>query len=417
MWSERTAIVAEHVSKTYTVFEQPLDRLRQYLSGNRKKYGKDFHALSDISFELRKGHVLGLVGNNGAGKSTLLQLVCQTLKPSSGSLKVNGRVAALLELGAGFNPEFSGRENIFLNAAVLGLSQAETAQRYDSIVEFSGVGDFIEQPVKTYSSGMYVRLAFAIATSVDPDVLIIDEALSVGDGAFARKSFDRIMALKNGGATILFCSHSMYHIEAICDQAMWLERGRMMMLGSPQDVTKAYSAQSAAPASSEVKPELLVAQPDLVLQPTHGRLLQVTVSADGVAGRSLKLRAGVSELSVFANFQFDPDLPVPSIAFGIETLAGVAISSGSTFFDHREPTVLGAGRGEVRLRFPQFNLMRGKYRLTIFLACEKTLHLYDQALYCAELEVVHGGIEQGVCFMPHAWNDGPVVTVPEALPL
>jgi len=262
-----------------------------------------------------------------------------------------------------------------------------------------------------------VRLAFAIATSVDPDVLIIDEALSVGDGAFARKSFDRIMALKNGGATILFCSHSMYHIEAICDQAIWLERGRMMMLGSPQDVTKAYSAQSAALAVSDTKIEPLTAQPDLALPPTQGRLLKVTVSADGVEGRVLKLKAGASELNVFADFQFDPVLPVPSIAFGIETLSGVAISSGSTFFDHLEPTILGTGRGEVNLRFPRFTLMRGKYRLTVFLACEKTLHVYDQALYCAELEVVHEGIEQGVCFMPHAWNDGLVVTVPEALPL
>ena len=193
MSSERPAIRAVGLGKTFAVYERPLDRLWQLLAGHRRQYGKRFPALADISFVLPKGQVLGLVGDNGAGKSTLLQLICKTLTPSTGQLEVHGRVAALLELGAGFNPDFSGRENIYLNAAVLGLTQSEIDQRYAGIVEFSGVADFIEQPVKTYSSGMYMRLAFSIATCVDPDILVIDEALSVGDGAFARKSFDRIM--------------------------------------------------------------------------------------------------------------------------------------------------------------------------------------------------------------------------------
>lgn len=417
MWSEPPVVLAENLSKTYLVFARPLDRLKQALLGGKRHYGRAFHALSDVSFSLRRGQVLGLIGNNGAGKSTLLQLICQTLKPSSGKLQVIGRVAALLELGAGFNPEFTGRENIFLNAAVLGLSHDEITQRYDSIVEFSGVGDFIDQPVKTYSSGMYIRLAFSIATSVDPDILIIDEALSVGDGAFARKSFDRIMALKNGGATILFCSHSMYHIEAICDQAIWLERGSVVMQGTPHEVTKAYTAQAFAPPDSPAKIEPLTNSITPVLPQGQGRLLKVSVSADGVTSRELRLKAGVSELCVSTQFEFDPALPVPTIAFCIDTDAGANVSSGSTLFDSVQPKLLAPSKGEVTLRFPKVNLMRGRYRLTIFLACEKTLHAYDQALYCAELEVVHGGVEQGVCFLPHAWNDGAVVTVPEELPL
>jgi len=409
MWSERPAIVAKNLSKTYMVFEKPLDRLKQYIYGHKTQYGRSFHALADVSFILRKGQVLGLVGNNGAGKSTLLQLVCQTLKPTDGTLEVHGRVAALLELGAGFNPEFTGRENIYLNASILGLSQDEITERFDSIVHFSGISEFIEQPVKTYSSGMFVRLAFSIATSVDPDILIIDEALSVGDGAFARKSFDRIMALKDKGVTILFCSHSMFHIEAICDQAMWLERGRVVMLSTPQEVTKAYGAQMVPPTLS---PENAVAPTMPTVQPGQGRFIKVVVSADGVVGKVLTLKAGVSELSVFVQFQFDPALLLPSVAFGIETVAGMAISSGSTFFDAVKPRFIGPGLGEAHLRFPGFSLMRGRYRLTVFLGCEKSLFAYDQALYCAELEVVHDGIEQGVCFLPHAWSDGPVVTVP-----
>ncbi len=401
------AVAARGLGKTYMVFDRPLDRLRQALAGNKRQYGRPFEALVDISFDLQRGKVLGLVGNNGAGKSTLLQLVCQTLKPSSGNLTVRGRVAALLELGAGFNPDFSGRENIFLNAAVLGLTTQEIEQRYDDIVAFSGVGDFIEQPVKTYSSGMYIRLAFSIATSVDADILIIDEALSVGDGAFARKSFDRIMALRDGGATILFCSHSMYHIEAICDQALWLDRGRMVMLGTPQEVTRAYGGQTApvpAPAQHlQQVPPMLAGQ---------ARFVSVEVSVDDEApGKVLQLYSGKSALQVQLSFEFDPELALPSVAFGLETLAGALVSSGSTLFDGVEPLRTGPSSGQLRLCFPGTVLMHGTYRLSLFLACERTLHVYDHALYCAEIEVVHAGTEQGVCFLPRAWNGGAAITV------
>ena len=241
MSSDQIAVRADRLCKTYGIYDRPLDRLLQLFASKGQTYGRKFEALADISFTVPTGKVLGLVGRNGAGKSTLLQVLCKTLQPTSGALEVNGRIAALLELGSGFNPEFTGRENVYLNASVLGLKKEEIDQRFDEIVEFSGLKDFIDQPVKTYSSGMYVRLAFSIATSVEPDILVIDEALSVGDGAFARKSFDRIMDLKSRGATILFCSHSMYHIEAICDQAIWLEKGRMVMLDSPEKVARAYS--------------------------------------------------------------------------------------------------------------------------------------------------------------------------------
>jgi lipopolysaccharide transport system ATP-binding protein len=409
---EQFAIRAEGLSKTFAVYERPLDRLLQLLVGASRQYGKRFTALSDISFSLPKGQVLGLVGDNGAGKSTLLQLICKTLTPTSGKLEVHGRVAALLELGAGFNPDFSGRENIYLNAAVLGLTQAEIEARYASIVEFSGVGEFIEQPVKTYSSGMYMRLAFSIATCVDPDILVIDEALSVGDGAFARKSFDRIMALRDKGATILFCSHSMYHIDAICDQAIWLESGKIKMLGSPGDVTRAYSAQLAASEDASSVPFSNLSGQDLPpISSGNARLLAIDASVDGVSGRFLKLRARTSTLRVDVTFQCDPALPSPSVAFGLETISGALVSSSSTVFDSSPVEVSENGKGHTCLVFPQMPLMRGKYRLTIFLGCERSIHLYDHAQYCVELDVTHEGLEQGIVFLPHAWGDTPVVSV------
>lgn len=403
MSCESIAIRAEGLGKTYQIFERPIDRLKQLLMGGRRQYGRQFAALSDVSFSLPRGQVLGIVGNNGAGKSTLLQLLCKTLTPTAGTLEVNGRIAALLELGAGFNPEFSGRENVYLNGAVLGLTSAEIDARYADIVEFSGIGEFIEQPVKTYSSGMYVRLAFAIATSVDPDILIIDEALSVGDGAFARKSFDRIMALRERGATILFCSHSMYQIEAICDKAIWLEHGRVRLLDSPEVVTRAYAASGNAtnPTATRTTAETTAAV----------RLLEVKVTAEGQTGTEFVLHAGKSNLRVETRFSYDPALPLPSIAYGIETEGGVAVSSGSTVFDNQKPNLNDDGTASICLLFPQIPLMRGRYRLSIFLACEQALHAYDQALYCAMLTVAHSGMEQGVCFLPHIWNDEKTIVV------
>lgn len=407
------ALRATALSKTYALYDRPIDRLLQSLWCGRRQYGRRFAALAEVSFSLPRGAVLGIVGKNGAGKSTLLQIVCGTVSPTSGTIESRGRVAALLELGAGFNPEFTGHENIVMNATMMGLSENEIGQRFDEIVAFSGIGAFIEQPVKTYSSGMTVRLAFAIATCVDPDILIIDEALSVGDGAFARRSFDRIIALRERGTTILFCSHSMYHIEAICDQALWLEQGRMMLLDSPERVTRAYNASLTAAATG--LPVAAQAAPNPAGSGTGGtRLLEVAVMADGVTGRRLVLRAGRSDLAVTVRFQADPQLPPPAVAFGLETLAGVAVSSGSTHLDGVTPIIDAEGRCTVRLDFPHLPLMRGTFRLAVFLMCERGLHVYDHAIYCADLEVMHDDPAQGVCFLPHAWQIGSIENADKA---
>ena len=255
------AIVVDDLTKVFPIFKRPTDRLLQMLSMGRKRYYQTFVALNRVSMTIGRGETVGIVGRNGSGKSTLLQIIAGLLQPTGGQVSVSGRAAALLELGAGFNPEFSGRENIYLNASILGLSQAEIDARYDDIVAFSGLGEFIDRPVVTYSSGMYVRLAFSIAASVDPDILIVDEALAVGDEGFQRKCLARIEALKERGTTILFVSHAMGMITQLCDRAVLMDRGEVLVAGEPKLVASNYYRLTHAPADDRerVRAEILTA--------------------------------------------------------------------------------------------------------------------------------------------------------------
>ena len=257
MSSDDIAISVSGLSKRYEIYATPRDRLKQFMlprlqgfvGGERKQYFDEFWALQNISFEVRKGETVGIIGCNGSGKSTLLQMICGTLTPTHGGIQINGRIAALLELGSGFNPEFSGRENVYMNCAVLGLSRDEIDERFDSIAEFADIGVFIEQPVRTYSSGMSVRLAFAVAINVEPDILIVDEALSVGDELFQRKCFSRIEAIRASGSTILFVSHSATHIIELCDRAILLDAGEKLASGLPKKIVSNY--QKLMHASAE----------------------------------------------------------------------------------------------------------------------------------------------------------------------
>ena len=258
------AIRVSNLSKCYQIYDNPRDRLKQFvvpklyraMPGLRKLplthhsrlytpqsdpvFYKEFWALKDVTFEIKKGETVGIIGRNGSGKSTLLQLICGTLNQTSGQVESNGRIAALLELGSGFNPEFTGRENVYMNAAVLGVKKETIQSRFDEIAEFADIGDFIERPVKTYSSGMVVRLAFAVSICVDPDILVIDEALAVGDIAFQRKCFSHIEQFRKRGGTILFCSHSAQDIIQLCDQAVLIDQGEMLIKGLPKPTTSLY---------------------------------------------------------------------------------------------------------------------------------------------------------------------------------
>ncbi|MCP4828690.1 MAG: ABC transporter ATP-binding protein, partial [Proteobacteria bacterium] len=236
MSSNTPAIAVEALYKAYDLYQSPAHRFLGLLRGSRNTVKECFTAISDVSFTVNKGEVVGIVGRNGCGKSTLLQLITGILKPTNGLVTLHGRVSAILELGAGFNPDATGRENIFINGAILGLSADAIEDRIASVIDFADIGAFLDRPVKLYSSGMYVRLAFAIAISIEPDILIIDEALSVGDAAFQRKCFTRIENLKKSGTTILFVSHSETTVVELCDRAILLNEGEKICEGKPKFV-------------------------------------------------------------------------------------------------------------------------------------------------------------------------------------
>lgn len=265
-----TALRVENVSKQYRIYEHPGDRLKESLTRGRWKRHREFWALRDVSFELKAGTTTGIIGPNGSGKSTLLQIITGTLEPTHGHVYHTGRVAALLELGAGFNPEFTGLENIYLNAALMGFSKSEIEERLPEIKRFAEIGDFLGQPVKTYSSGMYIRLAFAIAVSADPEILIVDEALSVGDAVFQHRCLRRIKQMQENGATILFVSHDPHSVRALCSRAILLNGGRMEVDGDPTDVLNRYrelimSREAAYKASIPAVPEVDEYEEDITL--------------------------------------------------------------------------------------------------------------------------------------------------------
>lgn len=233
-------IKAENVSKIYKLYDKPIDRLKESINPFRKNYHRDFYALNDVSFEVEKGETLGIIGKNGSGKSTLLQIITGVLTPSAGNLYVNGKISALLELGAGFNPELTGIENIYLNGSLIGYSKEEMDKKLDDIISFADIGDFVHQPVKVYSSGMFARLAFAVAINVDPDILIVDEALSVGDAFFQSKCFHRFHDFKEMGKTILFVSHDMGSVKQLCSKVLWLDKGKKVSFGNKNEVCAEY---------------------------------------------------------------------------------------------------------------------------------------------------------------------------------
>jgi ABC-type polysaccharide/polyol phosphate transport system ATPase subunit len=235
------AVIVENGSKNYRIYSKPADRLKEIILRGRK-FHQDFWAVKNVSFRVAQGSTFGVVGENGSGKSTLLQMIAGTLQPTEGKITLNGRVAALLELGAGFNQEFTGYENVFLNAAIMGLSEEETVRKLPEIERFAEIGTFIDQPVKTYSSGMYVRLAFAVAIHVDPEILLVDESLSVGDVYFQQRCMRKIRQMKQDGKTILFVSHDMTAVRNLCDAAIWLEHGELKGIGEPDEVVGKYLA-------------------------------------------------------------------------------------------------------------------------------------------------------------------------------
>jgi lipopolysaccharide transport system ATP-binding protein len=378
------AIRLRGVGKTYRVYDRPSDRLRQMLSFGRRRYHREFRALEGIDLEVGRGETLGIVGRNGSGKSTLLRILCGIVPASEGSVEVEGRIAPLLALGAGFNPDFTGRENVFLNAAILGASTKAIEERYDGIVAFADIGDFIERPVKTYSSGMFARLAFATAISVEPDILVVDEILAVGDELFARRCHARIDELRRRGTTILFVSHSATAILELCDSAILLDHGRLLASGEPKEVIRRYhallytgSTKVDAPSpTGSAAPHSAAAQGDAdgwfdpaleahraVAYPSNGALID-GARIEGADGRVRnRLRTG-RRYEVRYEVAFARDVDGLFFGFNLRNVEGVTIG-GLAQPPHGE--IISAKAGErISVRFPiELRLNPGTYFLSV----------------------------------------------------
>ena len=407
--SSEVSIKISNLSKRYEVYKKPVDRLkqfippqlRQFIGAHSYDYFEDFWAIRDVSFEINRGETVGLIGRNGSGKSTLLQMICGTLNSSSGSIFTYGKIAALLELGAGFNPEFTGRENIYLNASIMGLTREEIDFHFEEIKSFADIGEFIERPVKIYSSGMTVRLAFSISICVKPDILIIDEALAVGDEAFQRKCFAKIEDIKSGGATILFCSHSAQTIIQLCDRAILLDRGSLLLQSDPATITKIYSyLLSSGPNEIErIRNEVVINgasflnllpdeseaidvasiegsyidsyyDPSLIKAPTSvfeergGRILNTRIfSASGQEVNVLNIR---QQYSIEIEVALSLDIFAPEFEFILKTVNGIVVAGANSSKSPNIKNLHIEHSGYVKIRFDfSCNLVPDVYFLSI----------------------------------------------------
>ena len=342
------AIVADfrRVSKSYPIYRKPIDRLRELLTLNRLSFHEDFWALRDVDFDVRRGETFCIIGENGSGKSTLLQILAGILAPSSGTVEVKGRVAALLELGSGFNPEFTGRDNVYLNAAILGLSRKEIDSRYPAIEQFAEIGDFINQPVKTYSSGMAVRLAFSVAIHVDPEILLVDEALAVGDIYFRQRCMRKVHELRTRDVTILFVSHSMGDVKAIGDRTLWLDKGRVRDLGPTDRVVAHYLAAMAMKDTSylELKepaerdsfavgaqaPETVTHIPNVDHRHGDRRAEVIGIAIYSEAGEPLPYLQPDSKIVVRISTRAKERIAAPNVGFMLRNHLGVDFSGTNT---------------------------------------------------------------------------------------
>ena len=347
------------VSKSYPVYARPVDRLGELLTFNQLKCHTDFWALRDIGFHIDRGETFCVIGENGAGKSTLLQVLAGILSPTSGTARVTGKVAALLELGSGFNPEFTGRDNVYLNAAILGLSRKETDARFPAIAEFAEIGDFIEQPVKTYSSGMTVRLAFAVAIHVDPEILLVDEALAVGDIYFRQRCMRKVHELRQRGVTIVFVSHSMGDVKAIGDRTMWLDHGRIREIGPTDQVVTHYLAAMAekdtayleikSPSvalttiASSTAPEVVTSIPNIDHRHGDGRAEVIGIAVYDQFGQPLQLLEPDTRIILRISARAKQAIQHPNIGFMLRNHMGLDFAGSNTLREGHELPPMGAG--------------------------------------------------------------------------
>jgi lipopolysaccharide transport system ATP-binding protein len=404
--NDRLVLRVSELGKEYRLYDSPRQRLAALLTG-RASYRSQW-ALKGVSFDLRRGQCMGVVGDNGAGKSTLLKLIAGTLKASQGSLMQSGRVTAILELGAGFHPEFTGRENLFFGGSLIGIGQAQMLQLQESIIQFSELGDAIDRPVKTYSSGMAVRLAFALVTAVEPDVLIVDEALAVGDQHFQKKCVERIEAFRSNGCTILFCSHSLYHVRQLCDVALWLNAGQQLACGPTERVLASYEShvreqnlrdEIGSAEASRPKPKSLDLSP---MEPERrGAIVSVQVTDLPPKDETPRLPGPDLQVTVVARLGDDEQ---PNIGVMLEQAHGVGITVAATHADGCAPVRGTDGLWRATVTFPQLSLHSGEYVLSAYLADSKALVIYDEWHHCTYFSWEYPSLVPGLVQLPHHWN-------------
>ena len=425
--TEETSISLRNISKVYKQYSQPVDRLKEILLP-RKPRVEEFWALRDINLEIPRGQTVGIIGRNGSGKSTLLQIIAGTLTPTTGQLQVNGRVSALLELGSGFNPEFTGRQNVFFNGRILGLSQEEIESRFDEIAAFADIGDFIDQPVKTYSSGMFVRLAFAVAVNVDPTILIVDEALAVGDIYFQQKCFEKIRELKELGNTLLFVSHDASAIYKLCSRAILLEHGQLTLDSRPRQVLDLYEAKmwqvldqdpesldvnliygTDRPTGASDEEDMIDGMPEEVeeVQLHRSDVTIQSVMLLDVDGQSIETPVIDQLVRLVVQLQFHRDFEDPHVGFKIRDRTGLDLFAINTQGMHQTLGPVVAGEGlDVTFDFC-LHLIEGEYTVTLGIANGG----YGHGLFRSVLAYLHSVLAFKVLREPDAPVWGGVVNL------
>jgi lipopolysaccharide transport system ATP-binding protein len=382
------------LSKCYRIYAHPGDRFKELFSGRR--YHQEFWALKGVSFTLPKGVSLGVLGENGAGKSTLLKLITGVLTPTSGTVRIQGRVASIIELGTGFHPDFSGLENLLVGGALLGFSRKQMEEKLPEIVAFSELGEFLHRPLKSYSTGMGMRLSFSLAVSVDPDLLIVDEALAVGDGYFQKKCVDRIRAFQEQGGSVLLCSHALYSVNMLCQEAIWLRNGHVEAYGPTVQVVNAYETYL------QTKTDHLPEQHWRELR-LGGEIEEVVLEGGTPDGKGQRLRRGES-LAVVIRWKSDhPERPF-HLGIAIVRIDNLTCFATSTLKEGRTPFV-GRRSYAVTVSFPQLLLNNGSFRVVVFLLDEHGVHIYYQKVAEQNFTIATDEKEWGIVHLDHRWEE------------
>lgn len=398
-----------NLSKAYKLYNSKGDRLKEALSLTHKQYSKTFYALKDVSFDVKRGETIGIIGTNGSGKSTLLKILTGVVAPTSGQVEIHGKVSALLELGAGFNPEYTGLENIYLNGTMMGFSHEEMESRKDEIIAFADIGEYIHQPVKNYSSGMFARLAFAVAISVEPEILIVDEVLSVGDMRFQIKCMNRMKQMMENGTTILYVSHDISSVRRFCQRSIWINRGEMRAIGETNMVADLYSdflKCSDLPIFEKVATDDSDLEP--FTAPTNGEQIASIVKFEalgkyGQVGECVDYNEPVSVRVTYDVYDLNVEKPVLGVA--LFSVDDAYVCGLNTLLDN-QPIPWKFGRNQVVLHYPEgLRVLGGKYYFDTALRDKTATVNIDYRKCVKEITVSSGYVAEGVFVIPHVWRE------------